>query len=136
MPRDKKSNMKIHNSNKHLLDVFSDDLYLELGSIAYDPLNDLLNKKIVDFTKFAYPDIINNGLGAMRCYSEELSYKLPFLRLQNLVEKNKAYQLVLTYGLLLRRKGYKEYFSPIVFCEIEYSISIVACQGCFLKYFS
>ena len=45
MPRDKKSNMKIHNSNKHLLDIFSDDLYLELGSIDYDPLNDLLNKK-------------------------------------------------------------------------------------------
>lgn len=119
MPRDKKSNMKIHNSNKHLLDVFSDDLYLELGSIDYDPLNDLLNKKIVDFTKFAYPDIINNGLGAMRCDSEELSYKLPFLRLQNLVEKNKAYQLVLTYGLLLRRKGYKEYFSPIVLIPVR-----------------
>ena len=89
MPRDKKSNMKIHNSNKHLLDVFSDDLYLELGSIDYDPLNDLLNKKMVEFDKISHLEIMNKGLGSMLCDSEELSYKLPFLKLNNIVEKNK-----------------------------------------------
>ena len=119
MARDKKHNMKIPNTNKHLLDVFSDDLYLELGSIDYDPLHDLLEKKLVDFKELSSLSIINKGLGSMICDSDELSYKLPFLKLQNLVEKDKSCQLVLTYGLLLRRQGYKEHFSPIILIPVR-----------------
>lgn len=119
MARDQKNNMKISSSNRHLLDVFSDDLYLELGSIDYDPLNDLLNKKLVDFKQLSCLDIINKGLGSMISDCEELSLKLPFLKLNNIVEKNKSCQLVLTYGLLLRRQGYKEHFSPIILIPIK-----------------
>ena len=119
MARDKKHSLKIINTNKHLLDVFSDDLYLELGSIDYDPLNDLLNKKMVEFDKISHLEIINKGLGSMLCDSEELSYKLPFLKLNNIVEKNKSCQLVITYGLLLRRQGYKEHFTPIILIPVR-----------------
>ena len=119
MAREKKHNMKISNSNKHLLDVFSDDLYLELGSIDYDPLNNLLNKKLVDFKQLSCLEIINKGLGSMNCDCDELSHKLPFIKLNNIVEKNKSCQLVLTYGLLLRRQGYKEHFSPIILIPVK-----------------
>lgn len=119
MAREKKYNMKISNSNKHLLDVFSDDLYLELGSIDYDPLNNLLNKKLVDFKQLSCLEIINKGLGSMNCDCDELSHKLPFIKLNNIVEKNKSCQLVLTYGLLLRRQGYKEHFSPIILIPVK-----------------
>jgi len=117
--REKKHNLKISNNNKHLLDVFSDDFYLELGSIDYDPLNNLLNRKLVDFKQLSCLDIINKGLGSMHCDSDELSYKLPFLKLNNIVEKNKSCQIVLTYGLLLRRQGYKEHFAPIILIPVR-----------------
>ena len=37
----------------------------------------------------------------------------------NLVNKNKSYQLVITYGLLLRRNGYKENFTPIILIPVK-----------------
>ena len=119
MARDRNHNLKITNSNKHLLDVFSDDLYLELGSIDYEPLTDLLNKKMVEYDKISHFDIINKGLGSISCDSEELSHKLPFIKLNNIVQKNKSCQLVITYGLLLRRKGYKEHFTPIILIPVR-----------------
>ena len=119
MPKDKKNSAKISITNDHLSDIFSKNLYLELGSIEYDPFHDLLNKKLVDFKELSYFDITNKGIGSMKCSSDELSYMLPFLNFNNLVNKNKSYQLVITYGLLLRRNGYKENFTPIILIPVK-----------------
>lgn len=119
MPKDKKNSMKISVTNDHLTDVFSNNLYLELGSIEYDPLHELLSKKLVDYKDLSYFDIIKKGIGSMQCSSDELSYMLPFLNFNNLVNKNKTYQLVITYGLLLRRNGYKENFTPIILIPVK-----------------
>ena len=91
MAREKKHIFKLSESNEHLLDVFSDNLYLELGTIEYEPLNNLLSKKLVDFKDLSYFDMIKKGLGSMTCSSEELTHKLPFLYFNNLVSKNKSY---------------------------------------------
>ena len=119
MAREKKHIFKLSESNEHLLDVFSDNLYLELGTIEYEPLNNLLSKKLVDFKDLSYFDMIKKGLGSMTCSSEELTHKLPFLYFNNLVSKNKSYTLVITYGLVLRRNGYKEFFTPIILIPVK-----------------
>lgn len=119
MAREKKNSIRISSQNEHLLDVLSNDLYLELGSIDYEPLNNLLNKKLVDFKDLSDYDILKDGLGSMRCDSQELQYKLPFLKFDNIVSKNKSYRLVLTYGLLVHRNGYKETFIPIILIPVK-----------------
>lgn len=119
MVREKKNSIRISSQNEHLLDVFSNDLYLELGSLDYEPLNNLLNKKLVDFKDLSDFDILKDGLGSMQCGSDELQYKLPFLQFDNIVNKNKSYRLVLTYGLLVHRNGYKETFIPIILIPVK-----------------
>lgn len=119
MTREKKNSVKLSERNEHLLDVFSDDLYLELGCIEYDPLNNLLSKKLVDYKDIAYSDIMKKGIGSMSCGNDDLASKLPFLYFQNLVSKNKSYKLVITYGMMIRRNGYKESFTPIVLIPVK-----------------
>lgn len=119
MAREKKNSIRISSQNEHLLDVFSNDLYLELGSLDYEPLNNLLNKKLVDFKDLSNYDILKDGLGSMKSNSDELQYKLPFLQFDNIVNKNKSYRLVLTYGLLVHRNGYKETFIPIILIPVK-----------------
>lgn len=119
MAREKKNSIRISSQNEHLLDVFSNDLYLELGSLDYEPLNNLLNKKLVDFKDLSNYDILKDGLGSMQCNSDELQYKIPFLQFDNIVNKNKSYRLVLTYGLLVHRNGYKETFIPIILIPVK-----------------
>ena len=108
MPREKRNSMNINNLNEHLSDVFSDDLYLELGSIDYEPLVKLLDKKLVDYKELSDPAIIGSGIGNMECSSSELNSILPFLKFDNIVNKNKSYRLVLTYGILLHRNGLRK----------------------------
>lgn len=119
MGKEKKNNTRISDKNDHLLDVFSNDLYLELGTIEYNPLNELLQKKIVDFKDIIYYDIVKKGIGSMICSTDELVHKLPLLYFNNIVSKNKSYQLVITHGLLLRRNGYKEHFTPIILIPVK-----------------
>lgn len=114
-----KNVMKITENNEHLLDVFSNDFYLELGTIGYDAINALLKKKPVDYSDLSYFDIVKKGIGSMNCASNELTSKLPFLHFNNMVSRNKGYQLVITYGLLLQRKGYKETFAPIILIPVK-----------------
>lgn len=119
MPREKKKILKVSENNEHLYDVFSNDFYLELGTIEHEPLTRLLNRQLVDFKDLVFYDIIKNGIGSMQCSSDELNYKIPLMYFNNIVSKNKSYQLVLTYGLILRRKGYKEYFTPIILIPVN-----------------
>ena len=119
MTREKKNSVKLSERNEHLLDVFSDDLYLELGCIEYEPLNNLLSKKLVDYKDIIYSDILKKGIGSMSCGNDELANMLPFLYFKNLVSKNKAYKHVITYGMMIRRNGYKEYFTPIILIPVK-----------------
>ena len=119
MPREKRNSMNINNLNEHLSDVFSDDLYLELGSIDYEPLVKLLDKKLVDYKELSDPAIIGSGIGNMECSSSELNSILPFLKFDNIVNKNKSYRLVLTYGILLHRNGFRESFVPIFLIPVK-----------------
>ena len=119
MPREKRDHFKLSNNNEHLLDVFSDNCYLELGTIEYDPLTNLLNEKLVSYEDLVYFDILKKGIGSMQSNSKELIRQLPFVYFNNLVSKNKSYGLVITYGLYLRKNGYKEYFTPIILIPVN-----------------
>jgi len=119
MYREKREYFKLSNNNEHLLDVFSDNYYLELGTIEYNPLDDLLSGKLVDYKDLTYFDILKKGIGSMQSSSEELLKKLPFVYFNNLAAKNKSYRLAITYGMLLRRNGYKEFFTPIILIPVN-----------------
>lgn len=110
---------KLADNNEHLLDIFSNDFYLELGSISEEAITKLLNKELVDFREIANFDLLKNGIGSVKTLSDEMSFKLPFMHMDNVYNKNKAYQLVLTYGLLLQRKGYKESFAPMILIPVN-----------------
>lgn len=119
MKNEKRISLLLSDKNNHLLDVFSDNLYLELGTISEDALNLLLRKKIVDYKDLSSYDIIKNGIGSIQSSSQEMNHKLPFIRFNNMILKNKSNILVLTYGLLLQKRGYKESFAPIILIPIK-----------------
>ncbi len=105
--------------NDHLIDIFYDDYYLELGNISYNVLEELLNKKLVSYSRITYFNIENKGIGSFASTNQEIRNKLPFVFFQNLVQQNRSNQLVITYGLLVRRKGYKEFFTPMVLIPVN-----------------
>ena len=119
MANEFKNRIRLAKDNDHLLDIFTDDYYLELGTIEYDVISNLLKGKLVEYTHIAYYDIMKRGIGAMESNSKEMQYKLPFMHFNNIVNKNKANILVITYGLLLQRKGYKESFVPMILIPVK-----------------
>ncbi len=119
MANEFKTKIKLSKDNNHLLDIFTDDYYLELGTIDHDTISDLLKGKLIEYTNISYFDIMKRGLGSMDSSSKEMQYKLPFMHFYNIVSKNKTYLLTITYGLLMQRKGYKESFAPMVLIPVK-----------------
>lgn len=119
MANEFKNKIRLAKDNDHLLDIFTDDYYLELGTIEYDVISNLLKGKLVEYTDIAYYDITKHGIGSMESNSKEMQYKLPFMHFYNIVSKNKSCILVITYGLLLQRKGYKETFVPMILIPVK-----------------
>lgn len=119
MANEFKNKIRLSKDNDHLLDIFTDDYYLELGTIEYDVISNLLKGKLVEYIDIAYYDITKHGIGSMESNSKEMQYKLPFMHFYNLATKNKSNMLVITYGLLLQRKGYKESFVPMVLIPVK-----------------
>ena len=105
--------------NKHLLDIFSDDCYLELGNISNSVLNKLLKKKLVRYSDLTYFDIQNKGIGSSNIANEELDRKIPFMYFENLYHKKPSRQLFITHGVLVQKRGYKEYFTPIILIPVN-----------------
>lgn len=105
--------------NKHLLDIFSDDCYLELGNISNSVLNKLLKKKLVRYSDLTYFDIQNKGIGSSNIANEELEKKIPFMYFENLYHKKPSRQLFISHGVLVQKRGYKEYFTPIILIPIN-----------------
>lgn len=105
--------------NKHLLDIFSDDCYLELGNISNSILNKLLKKKLVRYSDLTYFDIQNKGIGSSNISFEELDKKIPFIYFENLHHKKPSRQLFISHGVLVQKRGYKEYFTPIILIPVN-----------------
>ncbi len=119
MAKENNSKMMLTEKNEHLIDIFSDNYYLELGNISYNVLEDLLAKKLVSYSRLTYFNIENKGIGSFASTNQEIKNKLPFVFFQNMIRSNRANQLVITYGLLVRRKGYKEFFTPMVLIPVN-----------------
>lgn len=105
--------------NKHLLDIFSDDCYLELGNISNTILNKLLKKKLVRYSDLTYFDIQNKGIGSSNISHDELERKIPFMYFENLHHKKPSRQLFVSHGVLVQKRGYKEYFTPIILIPVN-----------------
>lgn len=118
MAKDNKTKLKLSNNNEHLQDIFSSNCYLELGTINYETIDRLLHKQLVKFDELAYFDIMQKGIGKMTSSSHEMAFQLPFMHFNNIVNKNKSLMLVITYGLILQRRGYKERFAPMVLIPV------------------
>ena len=58
MANEFKNRIRLAKDNDHLLDIFTDDYYLELGTIEYDVISNLLKGKLVEYTHIAYYDIM------------------------------------------------------------------------------
>ncbi len=119
MANESRNRLWLTKQNQHLADIFFDDCYLELGNISFDALNELLKKKLVHYQKLSYFKIIESGIGSFNVTNPVARKLLPFLHFYNLATKNKATQLVITYGILVRRKGYKETFIPMILIPVN-----------------
>ncbi len=111
--------INLSKDNFHLKDVFTDNYYLELGNVNPSKLQKLLKKKLVSYDDLTYFDIQNKGIGNSLINEEELKRKIPYYYFASLVNKDRSKQLFITYGLLVQRKGYKEFFTPIILIPVN-----------------
>lgn len=117
------SKVRLTKNNKHLVDIFSDNYYLELGNINSSSLQSLLKRKMVRYSDLTYFNIQKKGIGTSSINDDELKEKMPYYYFYNLVMKKQSLQLFITYGILIQRRGYKELFTPIVLIPVNMYIS-------------
>lgn len=104
--------------NSHLDDVLSNENYLELGTIKYNVLDKLLHYKLVGYNEISYFDIQSKGVGKSNISNDELKHKLPYIYFENLITKNSGFQAVITYGVYVQRRGYREVFTPMILIPV------------------
>src|SRR5690554_1160966 len=112
--------IRLSSANDHLLDIFYDVHYLELGTISLDEFKKLQSKKFLNIREFVNLKVQNIGIGASSISDENLKNNLPYIFLDNVKAKNPEVQTFLTYGVI----GYKddqnlEKFAPIILIPVN-----------------
>ena len=112
--------VKLTGTNEHLLDIFSENCYLELGNIDYHVLSRLLKYEEVSYKSISSFDIENIGIGHSKINNKTLKPLIPFLYFENINHKNNSFQLFITYGLLsYKTQGTSEKFAPLVLIPVN-----------------
>lgn len=111
--------MRIAPDNMHLLDIFTDNYYIELGNIHYSMWTRILKNHTLRIDDFVDFNIQNKGIGASKVSDERLQNYLPYLNFLNIYKHNQTFQLFLTYGLVkFKNENHKEIFAPIVLVPV------------------
>ena len=103
-----------------LLNVFTDNYYLELGNIDYTVIDKILKRELVCVDEVAYFDIQNIGIGHASKSTKSLKDILPYIYFENIQNKERSIQLFITCGLLSKVVANKaETFAPIVLIQVK-----------------
>lgn len=106
--------------NHHLLDIFTDQHYLELGNIDIAMMEQLLNHKSIFVNELVEVDFLSRNVGASHITDPQLRSILPFVWFDNLQKKNASLQLFITYGLIqIKMKHRREQFAPLILIPID-----------------
>ena len=103
-----------------LLNVFTDNYYLELGNIDYTVIDKILKRELVSVDEVTCFDIQNIGIGHASKATKDLRDILPFIYFENIQNKERSIQLFITCGLLSKIVANKtETFAPIVLIQVK-----------------
>ncbi len=113
------NHFQINKNNEHLIDIFNEDCYLELGNLNTNAFSKLLKHKLVRYSDLAYLAIQNKGIGTSDISNIKLKEKIPYFYFENLTHKDASKKLFITYGIIIQRRGYKENFTPIILLPVD-----------------
>ena len=103
-----------------LLNVFTDNYYLELGNIDYQVIERILKRELVSVDEVACYDIQNIGVGHASKTTKDLRDIVPYIYFENIQNKERSIQLFITCGLLSKVVANKaETFAPIVLIQVK-----------------
>ena len=106
--------------SNNLLNVFTDNYYLELGNIDYHVIERILNRELVSIDEVACYDIQNIGVGHASRTTKDLRSIIPYIYFENIQNKERSIQLFITCGLLSKVVANKaETFAPIVLIQVK-----------------
>lgn len=115
----KTKKIRLSQSNKHLLDLFTENSYLELGNIDYRMIKRLLAYQVINIHDVFDKALLTRSIGADHIQNPQLREMLPFFHFVNLNRKNPSFHLFLTYGLIAyKNDNGKESFSPLILIPI------------------
>ena len=113
------NHFQLGKNNKHLQDIFNEDYFLELGNLNANTLSKLLKYKLVRYSDLTFFDIQNKGIGTSDISNKKLKEKIPYFYFENFSHKDVSKKLFITYGIIIQRRGYKEYFTPIILLPVD-----------------
>lgn len=114
-----KDKIRISDNNTHLLNIFTDNCYLELGSIDYVVLSKLLDGRTLRIEDLIDFNIQRIGIGNISLNNQNLQRMIPILNFFSLSQKNQTIQLFITHGIFISKDQHnKEIFTPILLIPV------------------
>ncbi len=106
--------------NVHLLNIFSQEHYIEIGNIDYKIIKKLLTGATLKLEKVVDFNIQAIGLGSSKVSNPSLQANIPYLFFHNIHEENQSQQIILTYGLIdYATETDDELFAPLILIPIR-----------------
>ena len=103
-----------------LLNIFTDNYYLELGNVDYTVIERILNRELVCVDEVADYNIQNVGIGRASRSTKDLRNILPYIYFENIQNKERSIQLFITCGVLSKIVANKaETYAPIVLIQVK-----------------
>lgn len=109
----------LNTNNHHLLDIFAEARYIDLGVSAFKEVQALLNEAIIDFSKLVFKGFVELDIPNRKDVSEDDQLKLMMNFFFQMHQKDQSNQLFLTYGLIkYRDTKNNEKFAPLLLLPI------------------
>lgn len=124
----KLNHIRIVEDNNHLLDIFDDNYYIELGNISLETLDALLNNHLIKLEDITDFENQNLGIGASTIDNPWFRNIFPYTFFDNISKVDGSFQLYIAYGLALYYdEQYKQKFSPLVLIPVNIFFEDGAC---------
>lgn len=119
MGKNKERKYLLKSTNKHLLDIFEQNYYVELGSIDLEVMNEFLSGTSIPFNEIADKMILVEGTGRITSdFNYEQEYQLNYLL--DFVRWNSSTKLFLTCGIIKYYSTLKqELYAPLLLIPIK-----------------
>src|SRR5690554_5466150 len=112
----------LNTNNHHLLDIFAEARFIDLGVSAFKEIQALLNEAIIDFSKLVFKGFIELDIPNRKGILEDDQQKLMMNFFFQMHQKDLSNQLFLTYGLIKYKDAKnKEKFAPLLLLPISLS---------------